>query len=35
MEYILDPFINALYAISRIALIPLIILWAGLNSTAR
>jgi NitT/TauT family transport system permease protein len=31
MEYILDPFINALYAIPRIALIPLIILWAGLE----
>jgi len=31
MEYILDPFINALYAIPRIALVPLIILWAGLG----
>ena len=31
LEYILDPFINALYAIPRIALIPLIILWAGLG----
>jgi NitT/TauT family transport system permease protein len=31
MEYILDPFINALYAIPRIALVPLIILWAGLE----
>ncbi len=31
LEYILDPFINALYAIPRIALIPLIILWAGLE----
>jgi ABC-type nitrate/sulfonate/bicarbonate transport system permease component len=30
-EYVLDPFINALYAIPRIALIPLIILWAGLE----
>lgn len=30
-EYILDPFINALYAIPRVALIPLIILWAGLE----
>src|SRR5579872_1870217 len=30
-EYILDPFINALYAIPRIALVPLIILWAGLE----
>jgi ABC-type nitrate/sulfonate/bicarbonate transport system permease component len=26
-----DPFINALYAIPRIALVPLIILWAGLE----
>jgi ABC-type nitrate/sulfonate/bicarbonate transport system permease component len=31
VEYILDPFINALYAIPRIALVPLIILWAGLG----
>jgi ABC-type nitrate/sulfonate/bicarbonate transport system permease component len=31
VEYVLDPFINALYAIPRIALIPLIILWAGLE----
>ena len=31
MEYVLDPFINALYAIPRIALVPLIILWAGLE----
>src|SRR6266536_3144258 len=31
MEYILDPFINALYAVPRIALVPLIILWAGLE----
>jgi len=30
LEYILDPFINALYAIPRIALVPLIMLWAGL-----
>ena len=30
-EYILDPFINALYAIPRVALVPLIILWAGLE----
>jgi ABC-type nitrate/sulfonate/bicarbonate transport system permease component len=34
-EYILDPFINALYAIPRIALIPLIILWAGLEFTGK
>jgi len=31
VEYILDPFINALYAIPRIAMVPLIILWAGLG----
>ncbi|MEO8848915.1 MAG: ABC transporter permease [Casimicrobiaceae bacterium] len=31
LEYILDPFINALYAIPRIALVPLIMLWAGLG----
>jgi ABC-type nitrate/sulfonate/bicarbonate transport system permease component len=31
LEYILDPFINALYAIPRIAMVPLIILWAGLE----
>jgi ABC-type nitrate/sulfonate/bicarbonate transport system permease component len=31
IEYTLDPFINALYAIPRIALVPLIILWAGLG----
>jgi len=31
VEYVLDPFINALYAIPRIALVPLIILWAGLD----
>jgi NitT/TauT family transport system permease protein len=31
LEYVLDPFINALYAVPRIALVPLIILWAGLE----
>jgi ABC-type nitrate/sulfonate/bicarbonate transport system permease component len=31
VEYALDPFVNAFYAIPRIALIPLIILWAGLE----
>src|SRR5215831_15079125 len=31
LEYVLDPFINALYAIPRIALVPLTILWAGLE----
>src|SRR3954453_17404458 len=35
MEYVLDPFINALYAIPRIALVPLIILWAGLEFTGK
>ena len=32
LEYILDPFINALYAIPRIALVPLIMLWFGLET---
>jgi ABC-type nitrate/sulfonate/bicarbonate transport system permease component len=31
VEYVLDPFVNALYAIPRIALVPLIILWVGLE----
>jgi ABC-type nitrate/sulfonate/bicarbonate transport system permease component len=31
VEYILDPFVNAFYAIPRIALVPLVILWAGLG----
>jgi len=31
LEYTLDPYINALYAIPRIALVPLIILWFGLE----
>src|SRR6201982_1957966 len=31
LEYVLDPFINALYAIPRIALVPLIILCAGVE----
>src|SRR4051794_34536754 len=35
IEYILDPFINALYAIPRIALVTLIILWAGLEFTGK
>jgi len=35
VEYILDPFINALYAIPRIALVPLIVLWAGLEFTGK
>jgi ABC-type nitrate/sulfonate/bicarbonate transport system permease component len=35
LEYILDPFLNALYAIPRVALVPLIILWAGLEVTGK
>ena len=35
IEYTLDPFLNALYAIPRIALVPLIILWAGLGTTGK
>jgi ABC-type nitrate/sulfonate/bicarbonate transport system permease component len=35
VEYVCDPFINALYAIPRIALVPLIILWAGLEFTGK
>jgi NitT/TauT family transport system permease protein len=35
VEYILDPFVNALYAIPRIALVPLIILWLGLDTTGK
>jgi ABC-type nitrate/sulfonate/bicarbonate transport system permease component len=31
-EYIIDPFVNAFYAIPRIALVPLIMLWAGLDT---
>jgi ABC-type nitrate/sulfonate/bicarbonate transport system permease component len=31
LEYVLDPFVNAFYAIPRIALVPLIILWVGLE----
>jgi NitT/TauT family transport system permease protein len=31
VEYILDPFVNAFYAIPRIALVPLVILWVGLE----
>ena len=31
VEYTIDPFVNALYATPRIALVPLIILWAGLG----
>lgn len=35
VEYILDPFLNALYVVPRVALIPLIILWAGLELTGK
>jgi len=35
LEYVLDPFLNALYAVPRVALIPLIILWAGLETTGK
>lgn len=35
LEFTLDPFINAFYAIPRVALVPLIILWAGLESTGK
>ena len=35
LEYTLDPFINAFYAIPRIALVPLIILWAGLETAGK
>lgn len=31
LDHILEPFLNALYAVPRIALVPLIILWAGLE----
>lgn len=35
VEYIIDPFLNALYVVPRVALIPLIILWAGLETTGK
>jgi len=35
LEYMLDPFLNALYVIPRVALIPLIVLWAGLELTGK
>ena len=34
-EYLIDPYVNALYVVPRIALIPLIIVWAGLGITAQ
>ena len=30
-EYILDPFLDALYSLPRVALVPLIMLWFGLG----
>jgi NitT/TauT family transport system permease protein len=30
-EYILDPFLDALYALPRVALVPLIMMWFGLG----
>jgi len=35
VQFILDPFVSALYAIPRIALVPLIMLWAGLEITGK
>jgi ABC-type nitrate/sulfonate/bicarbonate transport system permease component len=35
LEYMFDPFLNALYAIPRVALVPLIILWAGLETNGK
>lgn len=35
VEYIIDPYVNALNAIPRIALVPLIILWFGLGISAK
>ncbi len=34
-EYLLDPYVNALYVVPRIALIPLIIIWLGLGIQAQ
>ncbi len=34
-EYTMDSFINALYAVPRVALIPLIIMWFGLDTLAK
>jgi NitT/TauT family transport system permease protein len=34
-EYILDPFVNAMYSIPRVALVPLIMLWAGLGVSSK
>jgi NitT/TauT family transport system permease protein len=35
LDYILEPFLSALYAIPRVALVPLIILWAGLETAGK
>jgi NitT/TauT family transport system permease protein len=35
LEYAFDPYINALYAVPRVALVPLIILWFGLELTGK
>ena len=35
IEYVLDPYVSALYVVPRIALIPLIIIWAGLGVQAQ
>jgi ABC-type nitrate/sulfonate/bicarbonate transport system permease component len=34
-EYALDPYVNTFYAMPRVALIPVIIVWFGLGVTAR
>src|SRR5262249_8941308 len=34
-EYAVDPYVNALNAIPRVALVPLIILWCGLGMLAK
>ncbi|HVO89409.1 MAG TPA: ABC transporter permease [Casimicrobiaceae bacterium] len=34
-EYLIDPYVNALYVVPRIALIPLIIIWFGLGVPAQ
>lgn len=34
-EHLLDPYVNALYVVPRIALIPLIIVWLGLGIQAQ
>ncbi len=31
LEYVIDPFVNALIAVPRVALVPLLILWFGLD----